>query len=220
MSKKRRGKFITFEGPEKSGKSTQATLLSRYLSDLGYETVFLREPGSTKIGEKIRALLLDKKNIQMSHCTEMLLYMAARAQLMGEVITPALKRGCIVLCDRFQDSTIAYQGFGCGLDIPAIEDVGRFVTAGIKPDLTFLLDFWASQRNLRNHKTPDRIELRPDAFHARVKRGYFILAKKEPKRIRVIRVADDLNETQRRIRGIVEQCLLKTSPAKRAPSHS
>lgn len=215
----KRGKFITFEGPEKSGKSTQAALLSGYLRSLGYETVFAREPGSTKIGEKIRRLLLDARHAEMAGTTEMLLYMAARAQLVTEVIAPALKKGRIVLCDRFLDSTLAYQGYGCGLDKNIIARVGAWATDGVKPDLTLLLDFWASSANLKNYKTPDRIEMRPDAFHEKVRRGYFELAKKEPGRIKVVRVEDEKEQTQSKIREIVDSCLLKRSSAKKAPSH-
>lgn len=216
----RQGKLITFEGPEKSGKSTQAHLLSEYLKGLGYKTIFIREPGSTKIGEKIRLLLLDKEHTGMSVLTEMLLYMAARSQLVEEVIKPALNKGAIVLCDRFQDSTLAYQGYGCGLDIEIIKKTGVWATGGLKPDCTLLLDFWQSKSNLKNHRSPDRIEMRSDEFHRRVRRGYFILAKKEPHRIKIIKVQRDFNETQKLIREVVGKCLLKKSSAKRVPSHS
>jgi len=128
VTKKLSGRLITFEGPEKSGKSTQVKLLSAYLESRGYNTIFIREPGSTKIGEKIRKLLLDKRSTDMSSMAEMLLYAAARAQLVEERIRPALKNGCIVLCDRFSDSTMAYQGFGCGLEIETIMGVSCSAT--------------------------------------------------------------------------------------------
>jgi dTMP kinase len=211
-----KGAFITFEGPEKSGKSTQARLLSRYLVNRGYKTIFVREPGSTKLGEKIRELLLDKKNTEMSTLTEMLLYMAARAQIIDEVIRPALEKGNIVLCDRFLDSTIAYQGFGCGLDIRAIKAIGRTVAGSVRPELTLLLDFWKSADHLRNHKRPDRIEMRSEVFHRKVKEGYFKLAKQEPRRIKIIKVEKDLNETQDKIRKAVDRCLSKMSSARKA----
>ena len=211
MAKRSFGRFITFEGPEKSGKSTQAKLLSAYLKSAGYNTIFVREPGSTKIGEKIRKLLLDKKHTDMSSMAEMLLYAAARAQLVQERIVPALKKGCIVLCDRFSDSTLAYQGFGCGLDITTIKKICSLATGGIKPDMTFLLDSRTSYANLKNHRSPDRIELRPDAFHSRVRRGYFVLARQEPRRIKIIKVAEDISATQVKIRKMVDACLLKTS---------
>ncbi len=210
-----RGKFITFEGPEKSGKSTQAQLLSEFLKREGFDTIFLREPGSTKIGEKIRDILLDTSHSEMSEMTEMLLYMSARAQLVDEIIKPAIKKGTIVLCDRFLDSTLAYQGYGCGLDKKAILSVGKLATFGLKPDLTFLLDFWASSENLKNQKMPDRIEMRPDAFHSRVRKGYFDMALKEPGRIKIIKVEENQDDTQAKIRGIVLKCLLQKSSVKK-----
>ena len=147
----------------------------------------------------------------MSSMTEMLLYVSSRAQLVEERIRPALKKRRIVLCDRFSDSTIAYQGFGCGLDITTIKRICSLATGGIKPDMTFLLDSRTSYENLKYHKSPDRIELRPDAFHSRVRRGYFVLARQEPKRIKIIKVADDISVTQAKIRNMVDKCLLKTS---------
>lgn len=218
--KVKRGLFITFEGPEKSGKSTQARLLEDYLKNRGFRTVFIREPGSTAIGEKVRSILLDKKNNGMSPACEMLLYLAARAQVVEEVIGPALRQGCIVLCDRFQDSTLAYQGYGCGLDRKLIEKVGVFATAGIQPDLTLLLDFWQSRDNLKNEASPDRIEMRSRAFHERVKKGYFELAKKYPSRIKIIRVLPEMPQTQEKIREVVEQCLLRRSRGNKRLSRS
>lgn len=206
-----KGKLITFEGAEKSGKSTQAELLAEYLKEKGYETVFVREPGSTRIGEKIRRLLLDVEHQEMFPLAEMLLYMAARAQLVEEIIKPALKRGVIILCDRFSDSTFAYQGFGCGLDLEMIASVDSAATSSIKPDLTLLLDFFKSKDSLKKEVSRDRIEMRSDLFHERVKSGYFELAKKEPRRIKIVKVAEKVEETQRLIREIVDQCLLKKS---------
>jgi dTMP kinase len=216
----KRGILITLEGPEKSGKSTQARLLIDYLKEKGHRALFVREPGSTEIGEKIRALLLDKGHAEMSVEAEMLLYMAARAQLVKEIIRPALESGAVVLCDRFLDSTLAYQGYGCGMDSALIKKVGLFATGKIKPDLTILLDFWASPAHLKSQLSPDRIEMRSDAFHAKVKAGYCSLAKREPKRIKVVRVQDDINKTQGLIRKIVDQCLSRISSAKRARSRS
>ncbi len=203
----KRGLFITFEGVEKSGKSTQARLLCAYLRRKGYKTLFIREPGSTVISEKIRRLLLDKRHGRMAVIAEMLLYMAARAQLVEEVIRPALAGGKIVVCDRFLDSTIAYQGFGCGLTVEHIRRIGRIATGGLTPDLTLLLDFWQSGEHLKNEKSRDRIEARPDAFHRRVKRGYTALAGQESGRIKVVRVRDNRHATQARIRVIVDTCL-------------
>lgn len=210
----KRGFFITFEGAEKSGKSTQARLLCAYLRREGHRPLFIREPGSTVIGEKIRRLLLDKRNGRMSVTVEMLLYMAARAQIVEEVIRPALAQGKTVVCDRFLDSTIAYQGFGCGLAVGPIRHLGRLVTGGLNPDLTLLLDFRQSGEHLKNEKARDRIEARPDAFHRRVKKGYKTLAAQESRRIRVVRVRDDRYATQARIRALVDICLSGRSSAK------
>ena len=215
-----KGLLITFEGPEKSGKSTQACLLMRHLKKQGYLTLFIREPGSTAIGEKIRRILLDKKNLEMTKMSELLLYVAARAQLVEEVIQPALKEGKIVLCDRFSDSTICYQGYGCGLELPMLKTMGKFALRGLKPDLTLLLDFWKSESFLKNHKAPDRIEMRSDVFHKNVKKGYFALAKKEPRRIKVIRVAEDRHQTQARIRECVEKCIQKNCLKNKMPRRS
>jgi len=210
-----RGKFITLEGPEKSGKSTQIRLLSLALKKRGFKTLFVREPGSTEIGEKIRKILLDKKNNEMSALTEMMLYMSARAQLVDQVIRPALEKGTIVLCDRFLDSTLAYQGFGCGLDVALIKKVGHIAIGDVVPDLTLLLDFWKSSEYLRNHKTPDRIEMRSCVFHQKVKKGYFALARREPQRIKIIRVQKDIEKTQEAIQEVVLKCLFKKSSAKK-----
>jgi len=207
----KRGLFITFEGAEKSGKSTQARLLCAYLKRKGRETLFIREPGSTAISEKIRRILLDRRHDRMSVSAEMLLYMAARAQIVEEIIRPALSEGVIVICDRFLDSTLAYQGFGCGMGAAPIRQVGRIATGGLSPDLTLLLDFWQSKEYLKNEKARDRIEARSDAFHRRVKRGYRALARQEPRRIKVVRVQDDKSATQAHIRQVVDTCLLKRS---------
>src|SRR3989338_1399096 len=134
------GVFITFEGSEGSGKSTQAKLLYRYLRAKGKRVLFIREPGGVVISEKIRQILLDVKNTGMDDVCETLLYMAARAQLVKEVIAPALKKGKIVLCDRFLDSTIVYQGYGNGVDKNFIKTIGRFATQNISPDLTLIFD--------------------------------------------------------------------------------
>ncbi len=203
----KRGIFITFEGAEKSGKSTQARLLCAYLRRRGRKTLFIREPGSTVIGEKIRRVLLDRRHDRMSVPAEMLLYMAARAQLVEEVIRPALAKGVVVVCDRFLDSTIAYQGFGCGLGVDVLRRIGRIATGGLTPDLTLLLDFRQSGQHLKNEKARDRIEARPDAFHRRVKRGYIVLARRSRRRIKVVRVRDDVRATQAHIRVLVDTCL-------------
>lgn len=203
-----KGKFITFEGPEGSGKSTQSKLLYRFLKDKGYSVLWLREPGGTKVSEKIRKILLDSKNISITAVTEMLLYMASRAQVVEEVIRPALLKGQIVISDRFLDSTLAYQGFGLGLDIKDIKYIGRLVTGGLKPDLTIFLDLAAKEGLNRLSRIKDRIEKRTLSYHRRVKEGYLRLARLEPERIKIIKVGDHKKKTQEKIRELV-LCHLK-----------
>lgn len=209
MTKKIIGKFITFEGSEGCGKSTQSKLLLAYLRRKGYKVIFLREPGGTKISEKIRKILLDHKNDKMSIACEMLLYMAARAQVVGEIIVPALKAGAIVISDRFLDSTFAYQGCGLGLNKQLIKNIGEFVTGGINPDLTLLLDVALKKGLNYRVKTKDRIEQRPLSYHLRVRKGYFKLAKSEPGRIKIVKVDEDKMVTQDRIRRLVDELLEK-----------
>ena len=186
-----KGKLITFEGAEGSGKSTQAGLLYRYLVSQKKRVMYLREPGGVKISEAIRRVLLDGENKEMNDICETLLYMAARSQLVSEVIVPALKKRTIVLCDRFLDSTIVYQGFGCGVDIDFIKNVGKVVTQDIKPDLTFFFDIEIKKGLFRKGKIKDRIEQRSLKYHAKVRRGYLELAHQEPHRIKLIKVGNN-----------------------------
>ena len=204
-----KGYFITFEGTEKSGKSTQAKLLAQYLTKKGFSCEIIREPGSTTISEHIREILLSKKNSQMSECAEMLLYMAARAQLMHEVIVPALAAGKVVICDRFHDSTVVYQGYGLGINLDLIQRIGRYATEGIVPDLTLLLDLGVKDSLFKKTHVKDRIELRSADYHKKVRLAYLALAKKEPDRIRVITVCDNMYAPQRAIRKEAEKCLFK-----------
>ncbi len=183
-----KGKFISFEGSEGSGKSTQAGLLFEYLKNKKIPVLLLREPGGVKISEAIRGLLLDVKNTDMTKESETLLYMASRAQMVEEVLKPALKAGKVVLCDRYLDSTIAYQGFGNGVDVAAIKRIGEFATQGFGPGLTLLFDIQTEKGLARTNAVKDRIELRSLQYHRRVRRGYLQLAKQEPKRFRVIKV--------------------------------
>ena len=203
-----KGKFITFEGPEGSGKSTQGRLLTQYLKSKGYKAIFLREPGGTVLSEKIRRILLDNSNQKICHLSEMLLYMAARAQLVQEAIKPALKRGYFVICDRFLDSTIAYQGWGLGVDLPLIEYLGDFLVSGVKPNLTIFLDVGIKKGLEACGQRLDRIEQRPLAYHQRVRRGYLRLAAKDPRRIKIIKPGKDRNETQAKIRRIIQDYAL------------
>lgn len=202
-----RGLFITFEGSEGSGKSTQARLLCRYLKSLGKDVLFIREPGSVKISEVIRKVLLDVQNENMSPECETLLYMAARAQLVFEVIAPALRKGKTVVSDRFLDSTIAYQGYGNGGDIDFIKELGKKVCLGIKPDITFLMDLSAHKGFSRKAKGLDRIERRALYYHNRVRHGYLKIAQEEPKRVKVIRADASREKIQEIILGYVERLL-------------
>ncbi len=199
-----RGKFITFEGSEGCGKSTQSRLLYQYLKRKGSGVVYLREPGGTRISEKIRDILLDPKNHIAPIC-ETLLYMAARSQVVNKIIQPALSQGKIVICDRFLDSTLAYQGYGLGIDIGFIKDVGNFATAGIKPDLTIFLDLPLKKGLKHRRFSKDRIEKRSLAYHRRVRRGYLRLAHLEPKRIKTVKVDKDKDVTQGQIRKLVDK---------------
>ena len=204
MAKKNlKGIFITFEGPEGCGKSTHSRLIVEYLKSKGLDVVYTREPGGTKIGEQIRNVLLDQKNKGMSTMTEAFLYLAARAQIVGEVILPALKKGRIVICDRFQDATVVYQGYAGGLEIDILNKLGIMATRGLKPDLTVLLDI-DTKLGLKRAGCKDRIEKKSLAFHKKVRQGYLALAKKESKRIKVIRVKAEIPATQQQIRKIIE----------------
>jgi dTMP kinase len=185
--------FITFEGPEGSGKSTQIRLLAEALTRHGYSVVLTREPGGTRIGDAIRAVVHDRAHVEMSPRAEALLYNAARAQLVDEVIRPALAAGRMVLCDRFADSTRAYQGFGYGRDLRWIETLIDFATDGLQPDLTFLLDLDPAvglQRKAGDAGADwNRMEDKALSFHRAAHDGYRQLAAQEPARWRVLDAA-------------------------------
>jgi len=177
--------FITFEGLDFSGKSTQAKLLVEKLRALRCVVHFIREPGGTEISEKIRPLLLDKNHLEMSDTAEILLFSASRAQLVAQVIIPALQRGEVVVCDRYCDSTTAYQGFGRGLDLDAVQAINRMATQGTMPDVTFLVDIPIDEIERRKTDaglTFDRMESSGREFYERVEAGYKHLAEAEPDR--------------------------------------
>lgn len=199
MAQKNLSFFITFEGSEGCGKSTQSKMLFNYLKQNGFKAVYLREPGGTKVSEKIRQVLLDPKSVICPQA-ETLLYMAARAQLVQDFILPALKKKQIVICDRFLDSTLAYQGYGLGMDLKAIRRIGDFCCQGIKPDLTIFLDLPLEKGLKHRQNNQDRIESRAFSFHQQVREGYLKLAQLEPKRIKVIKVNEKKNVTQALIR--------------------
>ena len=197
--KKHRGYFITFEGAEGAGKSTQIRNAVAFLKKKGYSVVMLREPGGTSISEAIRAILLDKNNKEMAHATELLLYLAARAQIVREKILPALKKGKVVICDRFEDSTRAYQGFGRKIPLKAIEEASKLVRGSLKPDLTFVLDIDIA-KGLKRGGRHDRIEREALSFHQRVRKGFLALAKKFPRRMTVLNASQSVEQVSQKVR--------------------
>lgn len=194
-----KGIFITFDGPEGCGKSTHSRLIVEYLRSKGKRVLHTREPGGTKIGEYIRNILLDQRNHGMSVMTEAFLYLAARSQIVNEIIKPALKAGKIVICDRFQDATVVYQGYAGGLDIKLLNELGKIARGGINPDLSIFLDI-DSRLGLSRAGRKDRMEKKSIAFHRKVRNGYLALAKKEPARIKVVKAEGSTEETQNKIR--------------------
>ena len=203
---KKTGLFITFEGIEGCGKTTQMNLLADHLKKVGVSVLKTREPGGTKIGEEIREMLLNPDNKKMAKETEMLLYGASRAQHIKELIEPALKSGKIVLCDRYADSTLAYQGFGRNMGISLIRKTCPLSLGSIQPELTILLDLdvKAGLSRIKNRKGGnDRIEKEKIAFHNKVRKGYLKLAKASRGRIRVVRADRKIEEIQKEIRDIL-----------------
>lgn len=199
--------FITFEGPDGSGKSTQLTLLADWLRGNGMDVLVTREPGGTAIGDRVRAILLDPLCKEMVAEAEVLLYSAARAQHVGEVIQPQLARGGAVLCDRFADSSMAYQGYGRGLDRDTLAVITRFATSGLRPDLVVYLDI-AVEAGLRRkmlYANDDasqwnRIEQEARAFHERVREGYLTMAAADPARWLLVDADQPVDAVQASVR--------------------
>ncbi len=208
--------FITFEGIDFSGKSTQAGLAATRLESLGHKVRLLREPGGTGLSERIRELLLDRDNVPIDPLSELMLFSAARAQLVQEVILPALRDGTIVVCDRFFDSTTAYQGYGRNLPLGEIRSLNRFSTAGTTPDLTLFVDVDPDeimQRKIRAGQEPDRMERSGDVFFRMVAEGYRTIARDEPERVVVIGGMGTIEETHEKIWKHVERILSGTRSA-------
>jgi dTMP kinase len=194
--------FITFEGGEGCGKSTQARRLYRRLQKLAIPAILIHEPGVTALGNKISRILKwsDNRNINISPLAELLLFNASRAQLVTEVIRPALEKGTVVVCDRYNDSTTAYQGYGRALDMKTVTAANKVGTQGIKPDLTILLDIPVEEGLKRKKdKKSDRFEIENISFHRRVREGYLKLAKAEPRRWLVV----DAGQNREKIAGII-----------------
>jgi dTMP kinase len=210
------GKFITFEGPEGSGKSTQIRLLAEKLEEQGIEVRCTREPGGTATGEAIRSILQhDAVDECLGDRAELLLFTASRAQLMKQVILPALERGEWVLCDRFIDSTLAYQGFARGMDIETLDRINDFAIHGRKPDLTLLLDLEIERgferlndRYANGIGSADRFEREARDFHHRVREGYHKLAQREPKRFRIVHSDRPIETVSDELWNLVREALL------------
>jgi dTMP kinase len=199
------GVFITFEGLDGSGKSTQMEMLAAGLRERGYVVVVTREPGGTPLGEAIRDILLDPRSKGMSARAEALLYAAARAQLVEQVIRPALMDGQVVLCDRYLDSSLAYQGYGRGLGPDDIVTLNIWATGCLFPDLTLLLHLPDALRTSRLATVPDRLEAEDESFHRLVAEGYEALLRDHAHRMRRIDASGDPDTIQQRVRVIVEQ---------------
>ena len=204
--------FITFEGPEGSGKSTQARLLAEWLAEQGLDVRFTREPGGTPIGDRIRQILLSPNSAGLTPEAEVLLFSASRAQLVREVILPHLEQGGIVVCDRYADSTYAYQGYGRGLDMDILRRITAFATRGLVPDLTFLIDI-PVREGLHRKRQGDgeddwnRMEAEVIAYHERVRQGYLELARQEPERWVVLDGREPVASLHTRIREHVAAML-------------
>lgn len=210
------GVFITFEGIEGCGKTTQIGMLKEYLESKNYPVLMTREPGGTGLGERIRAILLNSSSEIIAPLAEFFLYEACRAQILEEVIKPALKNNKIVLCDRFADSTIAYQGYGKGLDLDAVKEINKLAAGAVIPDLTFIIDCevdaglkraWARINSAKTKNKEDRFEKEDIEFHKRVRDGYLKVAAAEPDRIKVINGTHDIDTIHKEICGIVEKRL-------------
>ncbi len=202
--------FITFEGIEGSGKTTQIRLLLTWLRGRGHRVLHTREPGGTAIGDRIRSILLDPAHTEMTPEAEILLYSAARAQIVREVILPHLQQGWIVICDRYYDSTLAYQGYGHGLSLDDLRYITRFATGGLKPTLTIYLDLAPEIGLRRKAQTPEewnRFEQKELDYHRRVRQGYLELAAQEPERWLVLDADRAPDLIQQEIRDRVKTLL-------------
>lgn len=204
--------FITLEGPEGSGKSSQLPILAEWLREQGYNVYTTREPGGTMISDQIRTILHALENTAMHPRTEILLYLASRSQHVEEVIRPLLEKDTIVLCDRYSDSTLAYQGYGHGVDIPTLKNLLDFSTGGLYPDLTILLDLNVEvglERRKQSGGEWNRLDAYALAFHKRVREGYLTLVANEPQRWRIVDAAQSFDDVQTALREVIRSELIK-----------
>ena len=197
-----KGLFITFEGADGCGKTTQIKLLDEYLRAKGYQTLLTREPGSKGLGEKLREILLNYDG-EVSPVAESFLFLADRAQHIDCIIKPALEKGTIVLCDRHTDSTLAYQGYGRGLDLGEIRKLNKIATSGLTPDLTIVLDVDIETSQARVGAEKDRMESAGIEFFQRVRNGFLEIAKQEPERVKVINSADSIENIHKKVVELV-----------------
>lgn len=200
------GLFITFEGADGCGKTTQLELLSKYLESKNYNILVTREPGAKGLGEKLREILLDYDGEVSDRC-ESFLFLADRAQHIDTIVEPALKNGKIVLCDRHTDSTVAYQGYGRGLDIAQINKLNTIATNGLKPDLTIVFDIDIETSMKRVGKEKDRMEKSGNEFFNKVRNGYLEISKKEPQRVKVIDSTKSIQEIHKQVINLVSDLL-------------
>jgi len=199
--------FFSIDGGDGVGKSTQVELLCGWLRERGHEVLACRDPGSTRLGEAVRELLLDRHDLHIHRRSEMLLYMAARAQMVEEVIRPALQQGQIVVSDRYLLANVVYQGYGGGLDVETLWEVGRVATGGLMPDLTIVLDMPAESAAGRIARQLDRMEQQGADFHARVREGFLAEAARRPGEIVVVNAAAPIEQVQAVIRAAAGRVL-------------
>lgn len=203
-----KGIFITLEGGDGAGKSTQIDNIKRYFEERGYDVLISREPGGTHIGEKLRDILLDRSNSEMDDVTEMLVYAASRAQHVSELIKPSLDEGKVVICDRYVDSSLAYQGYGRELG-SIVKEVNDAATRGLMPDITFWLDLDPEEGRKRagNEGELDRLEVENKDFHSRVRDGFRAICEADPKRIKMIDASESVEEMKQRIYEHLDEML-------------
>lgn len=203
----KKGLFITFEGIDGCGKTTQINLLKDYLENNGYKVILTREPGAKGLGEKLREILLNYDGEVSSNC-ESFLFLADRAQHIDTIIKPAIQNGVVVLCDRHTDSTVAYQGYGRSLDLDQIKQLNNIATSGIKPDITFILDIDIETSLIRIGKGRDRMENSGREFFERVRNGYIEISKQEPERVKLLNGKDTIDNLNKQIIDSVQKILM------------